>query len=587
MIYVLRKLGELLLLVLGLARRVFRILALAGLAVLLGSAIYRAALTDNGHLGIPLGLLLGAALGPARLAGVDFRQWLRDPATPSEIRDDSAIGLTRGAYHLLAVGGFAAFVAYVVTRIIRGDGALAAADITAGTLCGVAIMQAATELIWRFGLVVKLPPPACCRESWFQREPPLLPPRPRRAEFRRLIVCCDGTWNWPESRRETNVIRLVRSILPQHPHGAQIVHYHEGVGTGNLLDRLVGGGSGVGLSASVKACYGFLADNYREGDEILLFGFSRGAYVARALGGFIGAVGLLRKWEMDRFADIWDWYWRDRHARNPDQLDDLAQFRIKDVPIDCIGVWDTVGALGIPGSRFCSNAYSFHETELGIKVRHAFQALAIDEQRGNFQAAVWVPFDPDRAKTQAAPVGGSVQQVLKQMWFPGVHSNIGGGYPEHGLSDSTFLWMLSQLDAHGLLDLDPQTVADLLDIDNETYPSGKLQDSRGLFWKLIGCPMPRPIRICSFTEQVHESAEARATAASVPSGDAYKRAGRRSWVAALRGHCEHGVSGITVCDSFETDTAKRPKRLRLPAPVLERTPLDFCTRILRQISPKG
>jgi hypothetical protein len=168
-----------------------------------------------------------------------------------------------------------------------------------------------------------------------------------------------------------------------------------------------------------------------------------------------------------------------------------------------------------------------------------------------------------------------------------VHSNIGGGYPEHGLSDATFLWMMAQLDSHGLLALDPQTVTDLLDTADETYPSGKLQDSRTLFWKLLGCPMPRPVRICSFTEQVHVSAEARATAYAVPARDIYMRAKRISWAATLRGQFENGIAALAARSIFETDAPQRPRRQRLAAPEITRVPLDFCTRILRQISPKG
>jgi hypothetical protein len=211
----------------------------------------------------------------------------------------------------------------------------------------------------------------------------------------------------------------------------------------------------------------------------------------------------------------------------------------------------------------------------------------MDEQRGNFQAAVWVPFDPDRNGRDAAPVDGTHPQVLKQMWFPGVHSNIGGGYPEHGLSDATFLWMMSQLESHGVLAFDRQTVTDLLDTGDETYPGGRLQDSRTLFWKLLGCPMPRPVRVCSFTEQVHDSVEARATVAGVPARDAYKRAARRRWAAALHGQFESGVAAVAARNDFESMVPRQARRTREEAPELTRVPLDTCTRILRQISPKG
>jgi hypothetical protein len=575
MMLLLRLLGRLLLAILWLGRWLVIAALLIALAGALAGAVYAAAMTGDGQRGFCMGLLLGALLGPARIAGVDFRQWLRDPATPSEMRDDTAIGLMRGVYHLLAGSALLTLLAYILIKMIWREGFWAGLALAGGALVAVLLMQAASEMVWRLGLWLHLPAPGNRREVWFQREPPLLPPRKARPErYRRLIICCDGTWNWPESRRETNVVRLLRAITPEHDRGAQIVHYHQGVGTGNLIDRIVGGGSGVGLSASVKACYGFLVDNYREGDEIFLFGFSRGAYVVRALGGMIGKVGLLNKWEMDRFSEAWDWYWRPRRLRRSSQLDEIAPARRKEIEIECIGVWDTVGALGIPGSRFCAASYAFHDTELGTAVRHAFQALAIDERRGNFQAAVWMPSAKSAARTDCA----GVPQVLRQMWFPGVHSNIGGGYPEHGLSDTALLWMLAQLEAHQLLALDRQTVADSLD-RNEGYPGGKLQDSRSLFWKLLGCPMPRPVGFCSHTELIHDSVRKRTGAAAVPQGDVYKHPRRAAWAAKAQNVAARG--------QFEADLPAMTPRARPNSPKLALRPPDFCTRILRQISPKG
>src|SRR5262245_48072116 len=132
--------------------------------------------------------------------------------------------------------------------------------------------------------------------------------------MRRLIVCCDGTWNradW-EGGTATNVVRIARAIVPMAAGAApgapaipQIVHYHPGVGTGNQVDRLLGGGLGLGLSQNVRDAYAFLVNNHAPGDQIFLFGFSRGAYTARALGGLIGTIGLLRKQQMGGFQDAW------------------------------------------------------------------------------------------------------------------------------------------------------------------------------------------------------------------------------------------------------------------------------------------
>jgi Uncharacterized alpha/beta hydrolase domain (DUF2235) len=533
--------------------------------------------TEIGRTGLCIGLALGALLGPARIAGVDFRQWLRDPATPSEIRDDTWIGLARGAFH--AVGGemLLGFLALVVFETISGQGVVGGFALAGGALVGIVLLQGIVDLVWRFGLRLALPQRVPAPEYWYHRPAPLLPPKQPNPRARRLIVCCDGTWNWPESRHETNVVRLVRAIVPEHDGTAQIVHYHQGVGTGNFVDRLGGGGSGIGLSASVKACYGFLADNYQPGDEIFLFGFSRGAYVARALAGMICTIGMLQKADMASFNAVWAWYaqGRGRRSRKIADLDAIVPAtRRQDVEIECIGVWDTVGALGIPGSRFCAQAFAFYELELGLKVRNAFQALAMDEQRGNFQGAIWMP-----SKPAAASAPGAVAQNLRQMWFPGVHSNIGGGYEEHGLSDATFLWMVDQLQTSALIGLAPASIVSALDGRSaEAYPSGKLQDSRTLLWHLIGCPVPRPVAVSSVTEKVHDSARARSTAARTTARDTYKTAARVSWIGWATGL-------IAQRSAFESCTIA-PAASGAPPPK-QKARLDFCSALLRLFGPQG
>ena len=463
--------------------------------------------------GFPFGLVLGATLALFRVSGVDFRQWFRDPAQPSEIGDDSWIGVTRDAAYLMALAvaialAFAAVWHWFPFRrppdfqgllrfLAEYLGFWAQWHILFGVVIGLIVAQAIAEGFWHLGLSI-LPNPTRPARVLAQRprvNPQPDPDRPRGA--RRLVICCDGTWNWPNPKRETNVVRLLRAIKPEAQSRSgekipQIIHYHLGVGTGNFVDRIVGGGAGIGLSNSVKACYGFLADNYVPGDEILLFGFSRGAYVARSLAGMVGVVGILRKPEMEHFYEMWGWY-SDEDHRNPAVLEKIAPHRHQNVKVECVGVWDTVGALGIPGTRFCAKSFTFHETGLGEHVKHAFQALAIDEGRGNFQAAVWVPRRDAR------------DQVLEQVWFPGVHSNIGGGYAEHGLSDTTLVWMLCQIDKWHLLEIDWACIAGSLDAW-EPYPRGRLADSRKLAWRLVGCPVPRPVGITTESEKIHASA---------------------------------------------------------------------------------
>ena len=480
-------------------------------------------------LALPIGALLGMLYSSVRLAGVDFSKWYSDPAEPNEGDDRSWIGQMKrasltSADAVLVLALAAAAVAGVAAALepvdwVSRTGLLLKliAWFLLGLLPGWILSQLLAEAAWRFGLHWR----GSSVQIRLAREPPgkllEVTGTPGR---RRLVVCCDGTWNSPLMKRETNVVQLLRAIQPVGKGAdgqpvSQISYYHLGVGTGNLLDRLLGGAAGIGLSSSVKACYGFLVDNYRVGDEILLFGFSRGAYVVRSVAGLIGVIGLVNKAGMFAFKEIWDYYTLPKGGRSRYHLDRIAPKRHHPIPIHCLGVWDTVGALGIPGTKLCSGSYTFHETQLGGHVLNAFHALAMDERRGNFQPAVWVKYARD--------------QVLEQVWFPGVHSDIGGGYAEHGLADDTLSWMLARLGFYRLLDVDPTCVESGINrAIAEHWAAGKLHDSRGLVWKLIGAPVPRPVGITDDSERIHESANARQGLA-LPA-DVYARKRRKDWL---------------------------------------------------------
>jgi hypothetical protein len=320
---------------------------------------------------------------------------------------------------------------------------------------------------------------------------------------KRLIVCCDGTWNDADSAGEfTNVVRVARAVLPTDIRGGrethQIVYYQSGVGTGSdLVQRVLGGGVGLGLSRNVRDAYGFIAANYCPEDEIFLFGFSRGAYTARSVAGLIGYAGLLQKGDMDDFASVWEGY---RLKNQPGQPDVLVHFllRHKDVPIKCIGVWDTVGELGIPGhlDEIFTQFYQFHDTTLGPHVENAFHALALDERRSDFMPTLWVQSPDARAQ-------GS--QKLLQVWFPGVHSNVGGGYQEHGLSDVALAWMASQVEP--LLALNEEYLKTRQDRRNG-WGLGRIYDSAAGAWRLRGTTVRRPFTTqpqSSTFERVHPS----------------------------------------------------------------------------------
>lgn len=299
------------------------------------------------------------------------------------------------------------------------------------------------------------------------------------------------------------------SVMPQ------VVFYQSGVGTGtgkirNIFDQ----GTGLSLGSKIQEAYSFIVDNYQPGDELFLFGFSRGAYTARCITGFINWCGVLSKVEMTHFADIWAAYQR----RDPDdvasesaaaevlyaatqkypsveseglatstyhfnlaqnkKLDeqtrcDLREVRRKElaerrrhvqvVPpqIKVVGVWDTVSALGFPG-MFQDNSmidfFDFYDPGLGSNIQFGFHALSLEEDRKDFLPTLWYQPSVNDTPNTSAELGVRgkhmrSKQLLKQCWFQGVHTDCGGGYQFHGLSDITLIWMVSQL-------VDPQTLPD-------------------------------------------------------------------------------------------------------------------------------
>lgn len=260
--------------------------------------------------------------------------------------------------------------------------------------------------------------------------------------MKRIIVCMDGTWNKPTQydrgkRKPTNVVKVARAIEPVCSDGIhQIVYYSEGVGTQWGLDRILGGGFGIGLSQNILKAYRFIVHNYQPGDEIFLFGFSRGAYTVRSLAGLINKVGLLPKDQAFYMPEAYRLY---RKQPSKIQLDAFQhQHNSKKVKIKFVGVWDTVGALGIPlGFRRFNRRYQFHDVSLTNNIEHAFQALAIDERRGVFKPAIW-----------QLPKGST--QTLQQQWFVGSHSNVGGGYSKDGLANISLHWIKDMAEQYGL-----------------------------------------------------------------------------------------------------------------------------------------
>lgn len=267
---------------------------------------------------------------------------------------------------------------------------------------------------------------------------------------RRLVVCCDGTWNRPDEVRggvtaPTNVAKVALGLAREGADGVpQLLFYQQGVGT-RRFERLRGGAFGFGLGRNVRDCYRFLADSYQPGDELYFFGFSRGAFTARSTLGLVRNSGILRPEHVDRIKDAYRLYRARAPSARPSGLEAQIFRRMhshEDVDVRFVGVWDTVGSLGIPVDglplSFAQRRWGFHDTSLSSHVRCAYQALAVDERRRPFRPTLW---------QQQEHANG---QTLEQVWFAGVHSDVGGGYPDPELAEIPLLWMVQRAADCGL-----------------------------------------------------------------------------------------------------------------------------------------
>ncbi len=274
--------------------------------------------------------------------------------------------------------------------------------------------------------------------------------------MKRLIVCCDGTWNTPDQEENgipapTNVFKIFNAIAEKDKkNNVQLKYYHPGVGSeGGVVESVLGGAIGAGISNNIRSAYHWLGCNYNEGDEIYLFGFSRGAFAARSLGGFLGR-GLLDLKNLGsddswfRVKKAYDKGYRRKNSTLEDWAESYWKFFHKgqSLPINFVGVWETVGALGVPDDLEIINIFEkrknwrFHDTELGSYVKTARHAMAIDEIRSSFTITRW---------------NNSVQHPgIKELWFPGVHSDVGGGYADSKLSNGALLWMMEESSKVGL-----------------------------------------------------------------------------------------------------------------------------------------
>ena len=270
---------------------------------------------------------------------------------------------------------------------------------------------------------------------------------------RNIVVCCDGTGNEVEGNL-SNVLKLFRIAKKS---AQQRVYYNPGIGTIAHRDAWTrfkqntraafGLATGYGIDRDILGAYHFICTHYEAGDAIFLFGFSRGAYTVRAVAGLIHLLGLLAPDQLNLATYALTAY---KRASEKDDLSIAWNFRrivgARRVTIEFIGVWDTVASVIVPrGDRFLPSRQTLPYTRSNPSVRVFRHAMAIDERRRMFRLNHWrapQPFVANPFRTQRAEVA----QDIKQVWFAGVHSDIGGGYAEEesGLSKFPLMWMIDE-----------------------------------------------------------------------------------------------------------------------------------------------
>jgi len=320
--------------------------------------------------------------------------------------------------------------------------------------------------------------------------------------MKRIIICCDGTWNTPdqidrEVNRPSNVVKTARAVCPSDDNDiVQCVYYDFGVGTGPGLDKWIGGAFGKGLETNICDAYRFIINNYEPEDDLYLFGFSRGAYTVRSLAGLIHNAGILRKTDSKLVSEAFELY-KDR-SEKPDSSYSICFRELNSFPdrtIKFVGVWDTVGSLGLPINKArirTRRRHQFHDMKLSDSIKNACHAVAIDEKRGPFTPTLWEKWD------------NKIQKV-EQIWFTGVHVNIGGGYEDSGLSDITLHWMLKKVSDCGLA-IDQEYLDNIIDGCNY---AGELRNSRKGYFLLLGKYVRDIGQKEEADEVVHNSAIAR------------------------------------------------------------------------------
>ena len=292
---------------------------------------------------------------------------------------------------------------------------------------------------------------------------------------KRIVICADGTWNRPEKNLKkdfpTNVLKLARAIKPVGKDTIpQQVFYDWGVGS--YYDSVIGGATGRGLNKNIMDDYRYIVQNFDPGDELFLFGFSRGAYTIRCLCGLINNCGIIKRQDASLIQKAFNHYKRNGAAYAPEGEQSI-KFREKHSyesrEIKFVGVWDTVGAMGIPISflGLFDDKDEFYDTKIGKNIRIARHAMAIDEHREDFVPTIWKHRQ---------------NMDLKQVWFAGAHADIGGSYKsdKNGavLADNALGWIINEARDSGL------TIEKHLKPMVSKSPMAKIHNSRRSFYRV-------------------------------------------------------------------------------------------------------
>lgn len=313
--------------------------------------------------------------------------------------------------------------------------------------------------------------------------------------MKRFVICLDGTWQQLRQEKLTNIGIIARSVAHTNATEGgenipQMVIYSQGVGSNtqaigrasflgrmsSAMNKLAGGIFGEGLEDVIVDTYLHLAFNYEHGDEIYIFGFSRGAFAARSLAGLINCSGIVSRVHADRAWDAFALY-RTPLAKNATEdqkreyFDAQRKFRrvygkgkraedgtrvaLDAAPaITYLGIFDTVGQRGMPNvlgwlSHLLNQRYGFHNLNISSNVLSARHAVAIDEQRIGFPPTLWDDVDDANTKARARPGADAKRRYYEQRWFVGAHGDIGGGN-DSPLSAPPLKWIAEGAAACGL-----------------------------------------------------------------------------------------------------------------------------------------